>query len=90
MLAYSILLALFLVIAVLPAAASRWLHLVAMSVSLAVGQISLTLGLRSLVAGDGIRAAMFFVLGAAALWASVSDLRKLRSRGVRRGEKAHS
>ncbi|HYN87754.1 MAG TPA: hypothetical protein VER55_04455 [Ardenticatenaceae bacterium] len=70
-----------------PATGSRWLDVGAMLVALAIGLRSVTWGFALLASGesasDGVPAPLFFVFGAGALWASVSDVRMIRSGGLR-------
>lgn len=86
------LLAAYLVITALntvrpPAAGTRWLDLGAMLLALAVGLTSVTIGFKALASGNGKRggypAALFLMWGAVGLLASVSDLRLMRSGGIR-------
>ncbi|MDQ4044936.1 MAG: hypothetical protein M3173_05755 [Chloroflexota bacterium] len=68
-------------------AASRRLDAGAMLVALAVGLTGVTLGLHTLVVGDGTLdeapAAVFLIFGAVALLSCASDLRMMRSGGLR-------
>ncbi len=86
------LLAAYLVITALttvrpPAAWSHWLDLGAMLVALAVGLISVMLGFELLVSGEGSRHGVpipiLFIFGAVGLSASISDIRMIRSGGIR-------
>lgn len=83
------LLAVYLVITALITvrpAGSRWLALGAMLAAVGIGVTSVTLGFEALASGDskreGIPAAVFLILGAVALLASVSDVRIVRSGGI--------
>jgi uncharacterized membrane protein len=86
------LLAAYLVITALttvrqPTVGSRWLNLGAMLVALAVGLTSVTLGFELLVSGEGSRHGvpipMLFIFGAVGLSAGISDVRMIRSGGIR-------
>jgi uncharacterized membrane protein len=70
-----------------PTAASRRVEGVGMLVALTVGAINVALGLDTVVRGaatrDGVPVPMYFVLGAIALLAGLSDVRMLRRGGLR-------
>jgi uncharacterized membrane protein len=70
-----------------PTAASRRVERVGMLVALTVGAINVALGLDTVVRGaatrDGVPVPMYFVLGAIALLAGLSDVRMLRRGGLR-------
>lgn len=67
--------------------APRWLNLGAMLMALAVGLASVTLGFDSLANGEATRggapAPVLFIFGAIALLAGISDVRVMRSGGLR-------
>lgn len=69
-----------------PANGYRWTETLAMLAALALGAASVSLGVESIVAGDGVRdgipAGVFLMFGVVALWAGVSDVRVLGARGV--------
>jgi len=86
------LLAAYLVITALttvrqPTVGSRWLNLGAMLVALAIGLTSVTLGFELLISGEssrhGVPIPMLFIFGAIGLSASISDVRMIRSGGIR-------
>lgn len=68
------------------AAGSRWLNPGLMVVALALGLTCVTWGFQALAtptgSKDGVPAGMFFVFGAIALLAGVSDIRVIRSGGL--------
>jgi len=69
-----------------PAAGARWLNLGAMLVAFAVGLTCVAFGFDALVSSGGEREfppAPYFIFGAAALLASVLDLRMIRAGGFR-------
>jgi hypothetical protein len=69
-----------------PGASWRWLASGGMLVALAVGLANVTWGLEALASGErmrqGVPTPMFFIFGAVALSAGVSDVRILRSGGL--------
>jgi len=69
------------------AAGSRWLDLGAMLVALAIGLTSVTIGFELLVSGEsskhGVPIPILLIFGAIGLSACISDIRMMRSGGIR-------